>query len=587
MKYFAVLLITALLCGNALATENIFIDSVNTQIAHAGESTETMLTSYLLENNNQYDIAVAGINLSNFQSLGEVEIETLRIFVSGGYEHILVFQMNNPDIDQICLFDFPYFINPNSDIAMFVEADLIGHGRLNLEVTHVQWIIDTEHHTVYAGLQSQHQIVDYTENMTRLWTDRPGNNAIFLFPGQAIHMSAFLFNVEDNSFESSIVGFNHSTHLMMGLNDPNIFTPQSTIDFLNENGHLTIHYPVDDYYFMFWASNSEIGINGSFLSKFVAYNDLPIGEYAVIHISVNSNNYHPLYGYIENRHSSTLFYTSNAGVRGDVSGNGYVDYEDYDQIVAYVMYQAHWDTVYDPEGEINISRAALLFDWVSTFDVWLLNVCLNDPDNYLVADLCIGEEFDFTPCVELLTYLSEQNGNDLIITTTGNVVSIHGTLNGEPWTSTQFLEGTTLSTWTGDIEPEISQIEASRDEENIFTFTLPVGLTDVEIGAVELGAETEVVDTPASIPTEFALYQNYPNPFNPTTIIGFTLPTAGDVNLTVYNVLGEKVNTLANGHYTAGAHTVDFNGVDLPSGNYFYVLQANGQQETKKMILMK
>ena len=95
-----------------------------------------------------------------------------------------------------------------------------------------------------------------------------------------------------------------------------------------------------------------------------------------------------------------------------------------------------------------------------------------------------------------------------------------------------------------------------------------------------------------SLPTEFALAQNYPNPFNPDTQIGFALPVESDVELSVFNILGQKVTTLAMGRMPAGNHTVAWHGTDadgtqVASGIYFYRISAQNFTETKKMMLLK
>ena len=89
------------------------------------------------------------------------------------------------------------------------------------------------------------------------------------------------------------------------------------------------------------------------------------------------------------------------------------------------------------------------------------------------------------------------------------------------------------------------------------------------------------------IPKKYMLYQNYPNPFNPTTTIKFDLPEASQVNLNVYNILGEKVISLSNGFLEAGYHSVIFNAANLASGTYIYILQAQNFANTKKMLLLK
>jgi len=91
----------------------------------------------------------------------------------------------------------------------------------------------------------------------------------------------------------------------------------------------------------------------------------------------------------------------------------------------------------------------------------------------------------------------------------------------------------------------------------------------------------------AQIPSEFVLYQNYPNPFNPSTTIRFTVPKREYVNLTVFNLLGQKVETLVSEKKNQGSYEVKFNALGLPSGVYFYRLQAGSSVRTKKMILLK
>jgi len=91
----------------------------------------------------------------------------------------------------------------------------------------------------------------------------------------------------------------------------------------------------------------------------------------------------------------------------------------------------------------------------------------------------------------------------------------------------------------------------------------------------------------SDIPSTFKLYQNYPNPFNPTTTISYDLPERSKVKLTVYNILGQEVATLVDGEQEPGRYDVKFDASGLPSGIYFYRLQAGNFIEQKKMILIK
>ncbi|NIO62453.1 MAG: T9SS type A sorting domain-containing protein [Gammaproteobacteria bacterium] len=93
-------------------------------------------------------------------------------------------------------------------------------------------------------------------------------------------------------------------------------------------------------------------------------------------------------------------------------------------------------------------------------------------------------------------------------------------------------------------------------------------------------------------PVDFSLSQNYPNPFNPVTNIRFSIPDAGNVNLFVYNMLGEKVKTLVDGHKSAGVYHVEWDGTNsagqkMVSGIYFYKLQMGSNVHMKKMLFMK
>ena len=94
-------------------------------------------------------------------------------------------------------------------------------------------------------------------------------------------------------------------------------------------------------------------------------------------------------------------------------------------------------------------------------------------------------------------------------------------------------------------------------------------------------------ERPVEVPEAFTLEQNYPNPFNPTTVIPFTLPQAGGVTLTVYDLQGRRVATLAQGHYPAGTHEVSFDASHLASGVYLYRLETGGQQLHRTMTLVK
>ena len=83
------------------------------------------------------------------------------------------------------------------------------------------------------------------------------------------------------------------------------------------------------------------------------------------------------------------------------------------------------------------------------------------------------------------------------------------------------------------------------------------------------------------------LFQNYPNPFNPKTVISYQLSENSDVEISVYNSLGQKVEILFSGTKAAGRHNTVWQAENYPSGVYYYQLKTNANILTKKMILMK
>jgi hypothetical protein len=108
-----------------------------------------------------------------------------------------------------------------------------------------------------------------------------------------------------------------------------------------------------------------------------------------------------------------------------------------------------------------------------------------------------------------------------------------------------------------------------------------------DIGADEFDGIAVGVDDEGTLPTEYALEQNYPNPFNPTTTFRYSIPTQSKVVIKVYDILGNEVATLMDEEKSVGTYELTWNAENLPSGIYFYQLNAGSFIETKKMLLLK
>jgi hypothetical protein len=131
-------------------------------------------------------------------------------------------------------------------------------------------------------------------------------------------------------------------------------------------------------------------------------------------------------------------------------------------------------------------------------------------------------------------------------------------------------QGTTISSITGVIHYSFNRYKLTPR-------------TDADFGIV---TSVEITKEP-EIPVVYSLAQNYPNPFNPTTVIQYSVPSAGLVSLKIYNVLGQEVRSLVNEQQAPGTYRVSFDARGLASGLYFYRITAGSFVDIKKMMLLK
>ncbi len=100
--------------------------------------------------------------------------------------------------------------------------------------------------------------------------------------------------------------------------------------------------------------------------------------------------------------------------------------------------------------------------------------------------------------------------------------------------------------------------------------------------SIETSVQDEIIDV-----NKFILMQNYPNPFNPTTAIGYRLSASSDVDLSIYNCIGQEVTTLVSERQSAGNYQVEWDASGFSSGVYYYKLSAGNYQDVKRMILLR
>jgi len=123
-------------------------------------------------------------------------------------------------------------------------------------------------------------------------------------------------------------------------------------------------------------------------------------------------------------------------------------------------------------------------------------------------------------------------------------------------------------------------------------FTMSMGVAN-QIGSyfllddVEVSGVTAIESEYGLTPSSFRLEQNYPNPFNPSTTFEFILPNSTDVQLLIYNQIGQKVASVVNDRLSAGIHQVNWSSGELPAGVYYYRLFTDNFSATKKLIILK
>jgi hypothetical protein len=204
----------------------------------------------------------------------------------------------------------------------------------------------------------------------------------------------------------------------------------------------------------------------------------------------------------------------------------------------------------------------------------------------------ISQEFSVSPLGDGQYIAVFQIGSNVAIRLGESPVGPFGVLQNI-YDCPEVLEDPDIFVYNAKAHPHLSQADQLLISYNVNTFDFWDHFSDAGIYRPRFitmtvpGATAVVASEDNYFPDRFILSQNYPNPFNPTTIINYELPNTNYVHLSIYNLVGQRVQTLVSGRQQAGHHQIEWNASGFSSGVYFYHLQVGELHEVRKMVLLK
>ena len=188
---------------------------------------------------------------------------------------------------------------------------------------------------------------------------------------------------------------------------------------------------------------------------------------------------------------------------------------------------------------------------------------------------------------------------ELVLNNLYNVTGLYNGLDFEIYINGKL---DAISTYSGSILTTninflIGQILPGNNQVNFKGVLDDIRIYDYALSHSEIRSLYDIVssvnDEPENyFPDQTILFQNYPNPFNSQTVISFQIKSAAKVSLEIYNILGNKIQTLVDeykraGHYSVSWDGNDESGLQVPTGIYFYRLIADNYTQTKKLLILK
>ncbi|NMC44419.1 MAG: T9SS type A sorting domain-containing protein [candidate division Zixibacteria bacterium] len=346
---------------------------------------------------------------------------------------------------------------------------------------------------------------------------------------------------------------------------------------------------------LYFHPTIPVGITDSLLLVIDTFTTAP--QSALAFADCESHTYVP-----EVLFDTSVFYGYMAG---DANGDGVVNIGDCVYIINYV-FRAGLAPVPlnagDPNGDcnINIGDAVYLVNWIFRGGPPPICGCVTGP-----ATCCQGNDARdvvYKSASVSVSTIYDGNTTELIIQSPVDIYGLQIEVRGDNGAAvannigqTQLYHQWNNGTATIGIMDINGVGRIPAGETSVLTIAGEATVTSA-LGADINGRTFEIAIGEAAkaeaLPSRFALHQNRPNPFNPATEISFTLPKAAKVTLEVYNITGQRISTLVNGHLEAGYHSAIWDGKDeagqtVSSGIYFYRITAGEFSETRKMVLLK
>lgn len=318
-------------------------------------------------------------------------------------------------------------------------------------------------------------------------------------------------------------------------------------------------------------------------SSYVDYAVVPHTKYYYKYKIVNTD-------FTESEYSKVVNATVLSAAKGDANGDLTVNISDVVTIVNYILNQNPQPFILEA-ADANSDNAVNVLDVVVTINKILHpsgNIVLGKSNS--VAKLELREEkLSLTNDVGVAGLQFKLIGNNIknarfIPSSALGQFEIANSILGD--TANIFL----IYNLSGKVIPPGNEIVLGRFENTSTAISIKDVVVSDANGKTIL---TNIINNgESSIPTEYYLLQNYPNPFNMETRIEFGLPKTSDVEVNIYNILGQRIKTISKKEMSAGRHTINWNGRNevgnvVSSGVYIYQMKANQFIANKKLMLLK